>query len=132
VRVREASGDTRVSDGAPVFEYIWPTYHLSRQYCIFIFSSVERCRSTVHNRVQKADLRPTGGPDPVHVGIDETVIQLDDERFWLYVAADSETTRSLHGKLVSTRNQAITEMFLAEPCEKQFVDDALFLVASAP
>jgi len=35
-------------------------------------------------------------------------------------------------KLSPTRNQAITEMFLSELCEKHLVDDALFLVDSAP
>jgi transposase-like protein len=82
--------------------------------------------------VQKADLQPTDGADPDHVAVDETVIQLNDERFWLYAAIDPETNRLLHGKLPSTRNLAITEMFLAELREKHFVDDALFLVDSAP
>lgn len=51
---------------------------------------VERCRSTVHNWVQKADLQPLDGANPDHVTVDETVIQLNDERFWLYAAVDPE------------------------------------------
>ena len=45
---------------------------------------VERARSTVHNWVQKADLQPADGKHPDHVAVDETVIQLNNERFWLY------------------------------------------------
>ncbi|MFB6072709.1 MAG: IS6 family transposase, partial [Halobacterium sp.] len=93
---------------------------------------VERCRTTVHNWVQKADLQPIDGADPDHVAVDETVIQLNDERFWLYAAVDSDTNRLLHVKPSPTRNQAITEIFLAELRDKQLVDDAVFLVDSAP
>jgi putative transposase len=59
---------------------------------------VDRHRSIVHNWVQKAELRPTDGADPDHVAVDETVIQLNDERFWLYAAVDPETNRLLHMK----------------------------------
>jgi transposase-like protein len=93
---------------------------------------VNCCRSTAHNWVQKADLQPTGGADPDHVAVDETVIQLNNERFWLYAAVDPETNRLLHVKLSPTENQAITEMFLTELSEKHLVDDALFIVDSAP
>ncbi|SFQ20912.1 DDE domain-containing protein [Halolamina pelagica] len=79
---------------------------------------VERCRTTVHNWVQKADLQPLDGANPDHVAVDETVIQLNDERFWLYAAVDSDTNRLLHVKLSPTRNQAITETSVfAQRCE---------------
>lgn len=32
---------------------------------------VERCRSIVHNWVQKAELQPTDGTNPNHVAVDE-------------------------------------------------------------
>jgi transposase-like protein len=105
---------------------------LSNTISILDMLGVDRCRSTVHNWVQKADLQPAGGADPDHVAVDETVIQLNNERFWLYAAVDSETNRLLHVKLSPTRNQAVTEMFLTELREKHLVDDALFLVDSAP
>jgi len=75
---------------------------------------IERCRTTVHNWGQKADLQPLDGANPDHVAVDETVIQLNDERFWLYVAIDSDTNRLLHAKLSPKINQVITAMFLAE------------------
>ena len=49
---------------------------------------VQRARSTVHNWVHKADLQPESGKDPDHVAVDETVIQLNDNRYWLYAAVD--------------------------------------------
>jgi transposase-like protein len=93
---------------------------------------VDRCRTTVHNWIQKADLQPAEGCDPNHVAVDETVIQVNDQRFWLYAAVDPDTGRLLHVRLFPTRTQALTEMFLAELKEKHLVDDALFLVDGAP
>ena len=93
---------------------------------------VDRCRTTVHNWVQKANLQPLNGANPDYVAVDETVIQLNDERFWLYAAVDPDTNRLLHIKLSPSRNQAITEMFLSELRDKHLVDDAFFLVDSAP
>jgi len=54
------------------------------------------------------------------------VIHLNDERFWHYAAVHLATNRLLHVNLSPTRNQAITDMFLAELREKHLVDDALF------
>jgi transposase-like protein len=79
-----------------------------------------------------ADLQPTDGADPNHVAVDETVIQLNDERFWLYAIVDSETNRLLYLRLFPTRNLAISETFLAGLREKHLVDDALFLADSVP
>jgi transposase-like protein len=42
---------------------------------------VKRCRTTVHNWMQKADLQPTDGKTPNHVAVDETVMQLNNQRF---------------------------------------------------
>jgi transposase-like protein len=72
---------------------------LSNTISVLDMLGVDRCRSTVHNWVQKADLQPAGGADPDHVAVDETVIQLNNERFWLYAAVGSEATRLLHVKL---------------------------------
>ena len=105
---------------------------LSNTISILANLGVERCRSTVHNWVQKADLQPTDGANPDHVAVDETVIQLNDDRYWLYAAVDPATNRLLHVRLFPTRSQALTEMFLAELREKHLVDDAVFLVDGAP
>ena len=92
---------------------------------------VDRARSTVHNWMQKAELQPADGKSPDHVAVDETVIQLTDERYWLFAAVDPETNEFLHVRLFPTRNTELTEIFLAELSEKHDVDDAVFLVDSA-
>lgn len=105
---------------------------LSDKISILNRLSVEHCRTTVHNWVQRAGLQPLNGANPDHDAVDETVIQLNSERFWLYAAVHLATNRLLHVKLAPTRNQVITEMFLAKLREKHLIDDALFLVDSAP
>ena len=105
---------------------------LSDTVSILEMLGVDRHRSTVHRWVQKADLQPTDGADPNHVAVDETVIQLNDERYWLYAAVDPDTNRLLHVRLYPTRNTAITSMFLSELREKHQVHDAVFLVDGSP
>jgi len=92
---------------------------------------VQRARSTVHNWVHKADLQPEDGHDPDHVAVDETVIQLNDEYYWLYAAVDPETNKLLHTKLEPTRTNVLAHAFFAELREKHAVDDAVFLVDGA-
>lgn len=53
---------------------------------------VDRSRSTVHYWIKKADLQVIDGADLDHVVVDETVIQLDDDRYRLFAAIDSATT----------------------------------------
>lgn len=93
---------------------------------------VNRARSTVHNWVQKVELQPTTGRNPDHVAIDETVIQLTDQRYWLYAAVDPHTNEFLHLRLFPTQNTAVTSIFLSELIKKHDVKDAMFLVDSAP
>jgi putative transposase len=81
---------------------------------------------------EKPDLQPLDGANPDHVAVDETVTEPNDERFWLYAVVDPDTNSLLHLKLAPTRKQVITEVFLGELREKHLVDDAGFLVDSAP
>lgn len=55
---------------------------------------VERHRSTVKKWTKKADLQPAEGCSPNHVALDETVIQLYDEQWWLYAAVNPRQTES--------------------------------------
>jgi transposase-like protein len=93
---------------------------------------VDRHRTTVHRWIQKADLQPTDGACPNHVAVDETVIQLNSEQYWLYAAVDSDTNRLPHVRLYPTRTSAISSMFLSELREKHQVDNAIFLGGGAP
>jgi len=82
--------------------------------------------------MQKVGLQPHAGKSPNHVAIDETVIQLNDQRFWLYAAVDPQTNEFLHVRLFPTRTIVLTKQFLQELTEKHDVADSLFLVDGAP
>ncbi len=45
---------------------------------------VQRSREAVHDWVQKADLQPESGKSPNQIALDETVIRINDQQFWLY------------------------------------------------
>ena len=44
---------------------------------------VERSRKAVHDWVHKSDLQPANGASPDHVALDETVIRINGQQFWL-------------------------------------------------
>ncbi len=44
---------------------------------------VERSRKAIHDWVQKADLQPTEGRSPNHIALDETVIRINSQQYWL-------------------------------------------------
>jgi transposase-like protein len=92
---------------------------------------VERSRTAIHDWVQKADLQPTSEADPNHIAIDETVIQVNDERHWLYAAVDPETNQFLHVRLFQTRTTQLTVLFLRELRDKQPLEHVTVLVDNA-
>jgi len=101
---------------------------LSNTVSILEIFGVKRARSTVHNWVHKADLQPEPDQSPDHVAVDETVIRLNDEQYWLYAAVDPETNELLHTRLEPTTNSIIAQTFFAELREKHDVDNAVFLI----
>ena len=101
---------------------------LSNTVTILKVFGVKRARSTVHNWVHKADLQPKPNQNPDHVAVDETVIRLNDEKYWLYAAVDPETNELLYTKLEPTTNSVIAQTFFTELREKHDVDDAVFLI----
>jgi transposase-like protein len=82
--------------------------------------------------VQKADLEPRGGRAPAQIALDETVVKVNGDRFWLIAAVDPDTNIILHVGLYPSRNTAITKVFLRELQDKHVIDDAEFLVDGAP
>jgi putative transposase len=104
---------------------------LSNTVSILEIFGVERARFTVHNWVHKANLQPESDQNPEHVAVDETVIQLNDERYWLYAAVNPETNELLHTKLEPTRTNVLAHAFFAELREKHDVETAVFLVDGA-
>jgi len=101
---------------------------LSNTVSILEVFGVERARSTVHNWVHKADLQPESGRSPDHVAVDEAVIRLNDENYWLYAAVDPETNELLHTKLEPTTNKVIAHAFFTDLREKHDVENAVFLI----
>ena len=100
----------------------------SNTVCVFEVSGVKRARSAVHNWIYKADLQPESGRSPVRVAVDETVIRLDDEQYWLYAAVDPELNELAHTKLEPTITKVLATGFIRELREKHDVDDAVFLI----
>jgi putative transposase len=69
--------------------------------------------------------------EPNHIAVDETVIQLDDERWWLYAAVDPTTNDFIHVRLFSTRITQVTGLSQREFLRRQSLDDAMILVDNA-
>ncbi|AJF24443.1 transposase [Haloarcula sp. CBA1115] len=92
---------------------------------------VQRSRKAVHDWVQKADLQPESGKEPNQVALDETVIRINDQQFWLYAAADPQSNELLHVRLFATTTTILTEVFLRELRQKHDVETAVFLVDGA-
>jgi len=92
---------------------------------------VERSRTAIHDWVQKADLQPTSDADPDHIALDETVIQINNERHWLYAAVDPQTNQFLHVRLFQTRTTQLTVLFLRELREKLQIRNTTILVDNA-
>ena len=92
---------------------------------------VERSRTAIHNWVQKTDVQPTSDTAPDHIAADETVIQVNDERRWLYAAVDPETNEFLHARLFPTRTTQLTVLFLRELQQIVPVTQATILVDDA-
>ena len=92
---------------------------------------VDRSWKAVNDWVQKAGLQPASGANPNCVALDETVIRINGQQFWLYAAVDPEINEFLCIRLCTTNTTALTEQFLRELCEKHDVSDAVFLVDHA-
>lgn len=78
--------------------------------------------------VHKADLQSESGQCPDHVAVDGTVIQFNDEQYWLYATVDPETNQLFHTRLVPTTTKVIAHSFLTELSEKTDVENAVFLI----
>ena len=104
---------------------------LSNNVRVLDVFGVQSAQLTGHNWIHKADLQPESGKNPDHIAVDETVIQLNDEQYWLYAAVDAETNELLHTTLEPTRNTMIAQTFVAEIGEKHDVSAAVFLIDGA-
>jgi len=101
---------------------------LSNTVELLDYLGVQRSRKAIHDWVQKADLQPESGKSPNQIALDETVIRISNQQFWLYAAADPEMNELLHVRLFPTTTTALTEMFLRELRHKHDIETAVFLV----
>lgn len=60
--------------------------------------------------VHKADLWPDPDQKSDHVAVDEAVIRLNDEQYWLYAAVDPEPNELLHTRLEPITNRLQREV----------------------
>jgi transposase-like protein len=72
---------------------------------------IGRAKSTIHNWVQKSDLEPREGLSPDNVTLDETVIKVKGERFWLDGAVNPETNQILHQTLSDEKYGSNKDVF---------------------
>jgi len=92
---------------------------------------VKRSWKAVHDWVHKADLQPATDVSPDHSALDESVIRINGQLFWLDAAVDPETNTVLHMWLITTTTTTLTQQFLREIREKHDLDDTVFLVDHA-
>jgi transposase-like protein len=94
---------------------------------------IDRTHGAVWNWTHKlADSQrdpPTA--EPSRIAVDETAVEVDGERHWLYAAVDVETKLLLDVELFSRRGTDPAAAFLHRLGEKHDVSDAEFLVDAA-
>ncbi len=63
--------------------------------------------------------------------VDETVIQLNDQQYWLYAAVDTDTNELLHTTLETTRKTMIAQQFLTNMGKRNDVFEAVLFIDGA-
>ena len=70
---------------------------------------VGRSRKAVHGWVQKAGLQPADDANPNHIALNETVIRINGQQFWLYAAVNLDMNSFLHIRLFTATTTALTQ-----------------------
>jgi putative transposase len=79
----------------------------------------------------KIELQPASDATPNQIAVDETVIQVNDQRHWLYAAVDPGSNELLHVRLFHTRTTQLTIAFFRELADKHDLDQTTVLVDDA-
>lgn len=82
--------------------------------------------------MNKIDVQPTTGRAPNQITLDETVIRVKDEQYWLYAPLDSQTNEYRHVRLFPAYNSGVASIFLGKLKQKHDVGDVKFPVDGAP
>ena len=92
---------------------------------------VDRSHVAVHNWVHKADLQPISTVTADQLAVDEKVIRINGDDYWLYGAVDPETNKILQFRLFPTTTKQTTRWFLTELHRRYQLDNVEFLVDDA-
>ncbi|MEF8975897.1 MAG: IS6 family transposase [Halapricum sp.] len=92
---------------------------------------VDRSHVAIHEWVHKADLQPISTVSADQLAVDEKMIRLHGQEFWLYGAVDPQTDEILQVSLFPTATKQTTRWFLAELHRRYQLDDVVFLVDDA-
>ena len=90
---------------------------------------VNRSHVAIHDWVHKADLQPISTVTADQLAVDEKVIRINGDDYWLYGAVDPETNKILHFRLfpATTKQTELHRRYQLDNVEF-LVDDADYLV----
>jgi putative transposase len=91
----------------------------------------KRSLTAIHDWMHKTDLQPASDAEPNQIAADETMIQVNGQRHWLYATVDLDSHRLLHVRLFDTRTSRLTIAFLRERAEKHDLIHTTILVDDA-
>ena len=93
--------------------------------------AVKRSHVAIHNWVHKADLRPVSTVSTDQLAVDEKVIRVNGDDYWLYGAVDPEANEIQHFRLFPMITKQTTRWFLTEFHRRYRLTDVEFLVDDA-
>ena len=70
---------------------------------------LDRTEKAVHDWVHTADYDAPYDCEIDEVALDETVVTIDGEQYWVYTAVDPETNQILLTRLYAARTTVVTE-----------------------
>jgi transposase-like protein len=92
---------------------------------------VQRSHVAIHNWVHKAELQPISTVSTDQLAVDEKVIRINGDDYWLYGPVDPKTNEILYFRLFPTTTKRTTRWFLADLHRRYQLDNVEFLVDDA-
>ena len=89
---------------------------------------VQRSHVDIHNWVHEANLQPVSTVSADQLAVDEKMIRINGNDYWLYGAVDPETSEILQFRLFPTTTKQTTRRFLAKLHRRYRLDTIEFLV----
>ena len=89
---------------------------------------VQRSHVAIHNWVHTADLQPISTMSADQLAVDEKVIRINGNDYWLYGAVDPETNEILQFRLFPTTTKQTMRWFLAKLHRRYRLDNVEFPV----